>query len=72
MRDQKKIHKRYTPQQNGVVERKSIINISKIMLKEKNMSIYFQGEEVACLVYVLNISPSKSVNNKVPQEDGHA
>jgi transposase InsO family protein len=66
----RKFTTRYTPQQNGVAERKekNIMNMARSMLKENHLSNHFWGEGVACSVYVLNISPTKSVKNKVPQE----
>jgi hypothetical protein len=66
----KHITARYTPQQNGVVERekKTIMNMARNILKVKHLSNKFWGEAVACSVYVLNISPTKSVRNKVSQE----
>jgi transposase InsO family protein len=44
---------RCTPQQNGVVERKNqtIMNMARILLKEKCMSNIFWAEAVACSVY---------------------
>jgi transposase InsO family protein len=61
---------RYTPKKNGVAERKikTIINMARSMLKEKQLSNGFWGEAIDLSVYVLNRSPTKSVNNKVPQE----
>jgi transposase InsO family protein len=60
----------YTPQQNGVAERKiqTIMNMARSLLKEKNMSNLFWAEVVACSVYLLYISPTTSVKMKVPQE----
>jgi transposase InsO family protein len=47
---------RYTPQQYVVAKRKNktIMNMAKIMLKEKHLSNEFLGEAIACYVYVLN------------------
>jgi hypothetical protein len=61
---------RYTPQQNGVVERKNItiMNMARSMLKEKQLSNDFWGEAISCSIYVLNRSPTKSVKKKFPQE----
>jgi len=61
---------RYTPHQNGVVERKNqtIMNMARSLLKEKSMSNLFLAEVVACSVYLLNISPTTSLKMKVPQE----
>ena len=37
-------------------------------LKEKQLLNDFWGEAIACSVYILNRSPTKSVKNKVPQD----
>jgi len=59
---------RYTPQHNGVVERKNktITNMVRSMLKVRNLSNEYSTEVVACAIYVINRSPTKSVTNKVP------
>ncbi|CAL9028169.1 unnamed protein product, partial [Prunus brigantina] len=61
---------RYTPQQNGVAERKNrtIMDMVRCMLKLKNLPKYFWAEAVACAVYILNRSPSRSVNGRTPYE----
>jgi len=61
---------RYTPQQNGVAERKNrtIMDMVRCMLKFKNLPKDFWAEAVACAIYVLNMCPTKSVFNKTPQE----
>jgi hypothetical protein len=61
---------RYTPQHNGVVERKNqtIMNMARSMLKVKKLSNDYWVEAVACSVYILNRSPTISVKDKVPQE----
>ncbi|GKB08670.1 retrovirus-related pol polyprotein from transposon TNT 1-94 [Tanacetum coccineum] len=60
----------YPPQQNGVVERKNItiLNMVRSMLKSKKMPKEFWAEAVDCAVYLLNRCPSKSLDNKTPQE----
>nr|GEU73622.1 retrovirus-related Pol polyprotein from transposon TNT 1-94 [Tanacetum cinerariifolium] len=60
----------YSPQQNGVVERKNrtILNMVRSMLKTKKMPKEFWAEAVYCAVYLLNPCPSKSLDNKTPQE----
>jgi transposase InsO family protein len=61
---------RYTPQQNGVAERKNqtIMNMARTLLKEKSLSNTFWAEAVACSIYLLNRSPTTSLKMKVPQE----
>nr|GEY28217.1 retrovirus-related Pol polyprotein from transposon TNT 1-94 [Tanacetum cinerariifolium] len=60
----------YSPQQNGVVERKNrtILNMVRTMLKTKKMPKEFWAEAVDCAVYLLNRCPSKSLDYKTPQE----
>jgi transposase InsO family protein len=60
----------YTPQQNGVVERKNqtIMNMARSLLKEKCLSNTFWAELVARSSYLLNRSPTTSLKMKVPQE----
>ena len=42
--------------------------MTKSMFKAKNLSNEYLAEAVACVVYVINISPTKSLMNKVPEE----
>jgi hypothetical protein len=60
----------YSPQHNGVVERKNrtIINMAQSMLKEKHIPNEYWGDAVVCSLYILNRIPTKSVKNQVPQE----
>jgi len=61
---------RYMLHQNGVVERnnRTIMNMARSMLKGRNLSNEYWGEAIACAIYVINISPIKSVMEKVPEE----
>jgi hypothetical protein len=61
---------RYTPQHNGVAERKNqtIMNMERTLLKEKTLSNIFWAEAIACSLYLLNRSPTTKLNMKVPQE----
>jgi transposase InsO family protein len=61
---------RYTPQQNGVTERKNItiMEMAHSMLTAKHLSNEYWVEAVATAVYILNRCLTKSVKNKVPQE----
>eukprot|EP01018_Ginkgo_biloba_P020396 Gb_28242 [translate_table: standard] len=65
----------YTPQQNGVAERKNrtIMEMAQSMLKSKNLPNDYWAEAVATTVYILNRSPTKSVKNITPKEawSGH-
>jgi len=60
----------YTPQHNGVVERKNktIMDMARSMLKAKGMPNYFWTEAVTCAVYLINRSPTRSVPNTTPIE----
>ena len=62
---------RYTPQQNGVAERKNRtnMNMTRSMLKARHLSNEYWAEAVACAIYVINRSPTKSVMNRVPEEE---
>eukprot|EP00253_Pinus_taeda_P009922 PITA_09922 len=68
------IHKqftaRYTPQQNGVAERKNrtIMDMARSMLKAKHLPNDYWAEAVNCAVYILNRCRTKAVMNRVPAE----
>ena len=53
------LHAPYSPQQNGVAERKNrtILDMVRSMLKSKNMPKEFWAEAVQCAVYVQNRCP---------------
>jgi transposase InsO family protein len=61
---------RYTPQQNGVDERKNqtIMNMERTLLQEKLLSNTFWAEAIACSIYLLNRLPTTGLKVKVPQE----
>ena len=65
----------YTPQQNGVSERRNrtIMNMVRSLLANKNMPKAFWPEAAKWSVYVLNRSPTFSVKNVTPEEawSGH-
>jgi hypothetical protein len=60
----------YTPQQNGVAERKNytITEMARSMLATKHFSNKCWAEVVANAVYIMSKCPTKSVKNIVPQE----
>jgi hypothetical protein len=60
----------YTPQQNGVVERRnqSVVGTACSMLTAKGLLGEFWGEAVTTAVYLLNRSSSKGVGGKTPYE----
>nr|KYP36117.1 Retrovirus-related Pol polyprotein from transposon TNT 1-94 [Cajanus cajan] len=60
----------YSPQQNGVAERKNrtILDMVRSMLKGKNMPKKFWAEAAQCAVYVQNKCPHAKLGEKTPQE----
>nr|CAH66624.1 OSIGBa0115A19.5 [Oryza sativa] len=63
----------YSPQQNGVVERRNqtVVAAARSMLKAAGMPACFWGEAVVAAVYVLNRSPTKALNGVTPHEAWH-
>jgi transposase InsO family protein len=57
-------------QQNGVAERKNrtILEMARGMLKSKKLLKELRAEAVACVVYLSNRSPTRSVWGRTPQE----
>ena len=60
----------YTPQQNGVVERRNrtVVEMARSYLKQMRLPMMFWGEAVRHSVYVLNRLPTRSVSNQTPYE----
>ncbi|CAL9019232.1 unnamed protein product [Prunus brigantina] len=60
----------YTPQQNGVSERKNrtVMNLVRCMLIEKQVPKAFWPEAVRWCVHVLNRCPTLVVQNRTPEE----
>ncbi|KAK9074991.1 hypothetical protein SSX86_003310 [Deinandra increscens subsp. villosa] len=60
----------YTPQQNGVVERKNrtVLGMTRSFLKAKNVPETLWGEAVRHTVYILNRIPTKAVKDTTPYE----
>ncbi|KAJ6972984.1 hypothetical protein NC653_033347 [Populus alba x Populus x berolinensis] len=60
----------YTPQQNGVAERKNriVMNMVRSMLSDKQLPKTFWPEAVNWTFYVLNRCPTLAVKNVTPQE----
>jgi transposase InsO family protein len=60
----------YTPQHNGLAERRNrtILDMARSMLKQKNMPHMFWGEAVSTATYILNKCPTKKLKNKVPEQ----
>lgn len=60
----------YTPQQNGVSERKNrtIMEMARALLKDKGMPLKFWAEVVLTAVQLINISFTIALKNKTPYE----
>ncbi|KAD4384336.1 hypothetical protein E3N88_24504 [Mikania micrantha] len=60
----------YTPQQNGVVERRNqtVLGTTRSLLKTMKMPRWMWGEGVRHAVYVLNRTPTKAVEDMTPYE----
>ena len=60
----------YTPQQNGVAERKNrtIMNMVRSMLVEKNMPKEYWAEAANWCIHILNRCPTAALDDKTPQE----
>ncbi|KAM0988950.1 hypothetical protein ACFX2A_013056 [Malus domestica] len=67
---QKQLTVAYTPQQNGVAERKNrtVVEMTKSMLHDKKMPLSFWGEAVNTSVYLINRCPTKALEKKTPFE----
>lgn len=60
----------YTSQHNGIVETKnqSILNMTKSMLKSKDMPNRFWAEATLTTTYIINRCPTKKMVEKTPYE----
>ena len=60
----------YMPQQNGVVERRNqtVLGMARSMMKGMQVPGWLWGEAVSTAVFVLNRSPTRSVEGKTPYE----
>ena len=58
----------YTPQHNGLVERRNrtILDMARNMLKQKKLPNSFWGEVVSTTNYLLNRCPTKRLKEKFP------
>jgi transposase InsO family protein len=63
----------YNPQQNGVIERRNqaVVGMARALLKQRGMFAVFWGEAVVTAVYILNRSPTKALNDRMPYEAWH-
>jgi hypothetical protein len=62
----------YNPQHNDVIERRNqtVVGIARV-LKQMGMHVVFWGEAVVTDVYILNCSPTKSLNGMTLHEVWH-
>ena len=60
----------YTPQQNGVVERRNqtVVGMARSILKAKALPSFFWGEAVHTAVHLLNRAPMRALDGKTPFE----
>ena len=59
----------YTPQQNGIAERrdKTLLDIVRSMLSHSSLGSIFWGETIVIALYLLNLVPTK-IHNRIPHE----
>ena len=64
----------YTPQQNGVVERRNrtVVEMAMCLLKGKGVPGELWGEAVSTAVYLLNRAPTRSLKMKTLYEAWHS
>jgi hypothetical protein len=65
----------YLLQQNGLVERRNqtVVATMRCLMKLKGLLAYFWGREaVTTTFYLLNLSPTRSVEGKTPYEAWHS
>ncbi|WZZ85883.1 hypothetical protein YC2023_114462 [Brassica napus] len=60
----------YTPQRNGVVERRNrtLMEMTRSMLKAMNVPNYMWGESVRHATYLINCVPTRALKNQTPYE----
>ncbi|PWA38442.1 gag-pol polyprotein [Artemisia annua] len=60
----------YSPQQNGVVERKNrtVLSTTRSMMKAMKLPLTFWAEAVKHAIYILNRVPTRALEDKTPYE----
>jgi hypothetical protein len=63
----------YSLQQNDVVERcnQTVVGMARALLKQRGMSAVFWGKAVVTAVYILNRSPTKALDDRMPYAAWH-
>ncbi|CAF2369372.1 unnamed protein product, partial [Brassica napus] len=63
----------YTPQQNGVAERKNrhLMEVARSLMFQSNVPKRFWSDAVATACYLINRTPTKVLNEKAPFEKGY-
>ena len=58
----------YSPQQNGMVERRNqtVVGMARSMIKAKSMPARFWGEAVTTAVFIFNRAPTKALMGQTP------
>jgi hypothetical protein len=60
----------YTPQQNGVVERKNctLKEMENCMVQSNELSPHFWAKAIKCANYIVNHTPRKALKNTTPKK----
>jgi len=60
----------YSPQQNGVVERRkqTVVAAARVLLKQRGIPAIYWGEALMTAVHLLNRSPTKALDGKTSYE----
>ena len=60
----------YSPQQNGVVERRNrtMVAMARSLLKEMQLPSFFWGEAIRHAIYLLNRLPTRALSEQTPHE----
>ena len=60
----------YTPQQNGVAERKNkhFVETARALMAEKNMPHSYCADAISGAVYIMNRTPTASIHDVTPEE----